>query len=111
MGINEIGFHWGRCAYRHGGALADAQEGITELYNSLGLCEPYECLFVIDVIERSLRDIYSVIPMKYKIDYSIPDYVMYQSQANNNNNEDNYDKIDIDLINALKNVRNTDLLF
>lgn len=42
------------CAWRHCGALADAQEAFSELYNGLGLLEPYECLFVLDVIGKIL---------------------------------------------------------
>ena len=42
-----IGFDWGSCAWRHCGAKADAQEAIAELYNSVGMLEPYECRFII----------------------------------------------------------------
>ena len=109
----EIGFNWGSCAYRHCGALADAQEAIAELSNSLGLYEPFECLFTIDVIERSVRDIYAVIPNSYKnSNTNVPDYILYQSSsAAYDNDESEYDAIDMDLINALKNVRNDDLSF
>jgi hypothetical protein len=57
---SEIGFEWGSCAWRYCGAHADAQEALAELYNLLGVLEPYECRFVLDIIERSLRDILAV---------------------------------------------------
>jgi len=57
---DEIGFDWGSCAWRHCGALSDAQEAIVELDTRVGMLEPYECLFVLDVVERSLRDILAV---------------------------------------------------
>eukprot|EP00565_Helicotheca_tamesis_P008684 CAMPEP_0185732172 /NCGR_PEP_ID=MMETSP1171-20130828/15241_1 /TAXON_ID=374046 /ORGANISM="Helicotheca tamensis, Strain CCMP826" /LENGTH=472 /DNA_ID=CAMNT_0028401593 /DNA_START=55 /DNA_END=1469 /DNA_ORIENTATION=- len=77
----EIGFDWGSCAWRHCGAQADAQEAIAELYNYVGLYEPYECLFVLDIIERSLRDIIMVVPVKYQKEEDwrgLRDYVQYQ---------------------------------
>ncbi|OEU13383.1 hypothetical protein FRACYDRAFT_262227 [Fragilariopsis cylindrus CCMP1102] len=57
---DEIGFDWGSCAWRHCGALSDYQEAIDALEYQVGMLEPYECLFVLDVIERSLRDILAV---------------------------------------------------
>ncbi|KAL3807402.1 hypothetical protein ACHAXA_006670 [Cyclostephanos tholiformis] len=42
-----IGFDWGSCAWRHCGAKADAQEAIAELYNNVGMLEPFECRFII----------------------------------------------------------------
>lgn len=63
---DEIGFDWGSCAWRHCGARADAQEAIAQLYNSVGLFEPFECLFSLDIVERSLRDIITVIPESFK---------------------------------------------
>lgn len=36
---------WKSCAWRHCGALADAQEAIDELDHHVGMLEPYECLF------------------------------------------------------------------
>lgn len=74
----EIGFPWGSCAWRHCGALADAQESIAELRNALGLYEPFECLFCIDIVERSIRDIIAYVPQKFKpSDMKLPDYVAY----------------------------------
>ncbi len=42
-----IGFDWGSCAWRHCGARADAQEAMSELYNNVGMLEPFECRFII----------------------------------------------------------------
>jgi hypothetical protein len=52
-----IGFDWGSCAWRHCGALADAQEALDELDHLLGILDPKEAVFCLDVVERSLRDI------------------------------------------------------
>ncbi|KAL3933179.1 MAG: hypothetical protein SGBAC_010509 [Bacillariaceae sp.] len=49
----EIGFEWASCAWRHCGALADAQEAIDELDHLIGILEPFE-------LERSLYDILAV---------------------------------------------------
>ena len=61
-----VGFDWGSCAWRGGAgqcnALADAQEALDELDSLVGVLEPYEALFCLDVVERSLRDILVVIP-------------------------------------------------
>lgn len=57
-----IGFDWGSCAWRHCGALADAQEALDELEHLLGLLEPFEAIFCLDVAERSLRDMLTVVP-------------------------------------------------
>jgi hypothetical protein len=55
-----IGFDWGSCAYRHCGALADAQEALDEIDHLLGVLEPFEVIFCLDIVERSLRDILAV---------------------------------------------------
>jgi hypothetical protein len=57
-----VGFDWGSCAWRHCGALADAQEALDELEFMLGVLEPFEAVFCLDVVERSLRDILTVVP-------------------------------------------------
>ena len=53
-----IGFDWGSCAWRSNkcGALADAQEALDELDARIGLLEPYEVVFCLDIVERSVRD-------------------------------------------------------
>jgi hypothetical protein len=76
-----IGFDWGSCAWRHCGAIADAQESIDELDHLLGVLEPNEVIFCLDIIERSLRDILAILPWdnanKEDIEFyaSIPSYV------------------------------------
>lgn len=55
------GFDWGSCAWRHCGALADAQEAMDELDYMLGVLEPFEARFCLDIVERSLRDILAVV--------------------------------------------------
>jgi hypothetical protein len=83
----EIGLDWGSCAWRHCGALADIQEVVAELYNSVGMLEPYECLFCLDIAERGLRDILAVVPPTYRqqtqqaMSYKLPMYTPYQSQG------------------------------
>jgi hypothetical protein len=57
-----IGFDWGSCAWRHCGALADAQEAVDELDSLLGVLQPYEALFCLDVLERSVRDMLTTVP-------------------------------------------------
>ena len=57
---DEVGFDWGSCAWRHCGAFADAQEALDELDSLIGVFEPFECLFCLDVVERSFRDILAV---------------------------------------------------
>eukprot|EP00557_Chaetoceros_sp_GSL56_P014712 CAMPEP_0176479354 /NCGR_PEP_ID=MMETSP0200_2-20121128/1695_1 /TAXON_ID=947934 /ORGANISM="Chaetoceros sp., Strain GSL56" /LENGTH=252 /DNA_ID=CAMNT_0017875393 /DNA_START=521 /DNA_END=1279 /DNA_ORIENTATION=- len=83
----EIGFDWGSCAWRKCGAQADAQESLAELYNAIGLFEPFECLFTIDIVERSLRDILAVIPPDYKPSEEVivqrtGEYVPYEPRNN-----------------------------
>uniref|UniRef100_A0A7S3PU41 Uncharacterized protein n=1 Tax=Chaetoceros debilis TaxID=122233 RepID=A0A7S3PU41_9STRA len=115
----EIGFDWGSCAWRHCGAQADAQEALAQLYNSVGLFEPYECLFALDIVERSLRDVLMVIPADLKpitetgtsaiIDrvgeYQV--YKVYPPEINSDGElwvgegDDEYDAIDKDYLDAL----------
>lgn len=57
-----VGFDWGSCALRHCGAVADAQEALDELDQLLGVLEPYEAIFCLDICDRSLRDILAVVP-------------------------------------------------
>jgi hypothetical protein len=49
-------------AWRHCGALADAQEAVDELDYLLGVLQPYEALFCLDVVERSVRDMLTTVP-------------------------------------------------
>ena len=57
-----VGFDWGSCAWRHCGALADAEEAIDEVEYLMGVLEPYEAIFCLDIVERSLRDILVAVP-------------------------------------------------
>lgn len=76
----EIGHDWGSCAWRHTcGALADIQEALAELNNSLGMLEPNECIFCLDIAERGLRSIIDTIPMIYRPELEVPPYVPYVS--------------------------------
>jgi hypothetical protein len=95
-----IGFDWGSCAWRLCGAKADAQEALAELYNSIGMFEPFECLFTLDIVERSLRDILDVIPIDYKT-RSISAYIPYESQ----NGENGDDFSDQEYLSALDGLR------
>jgi hypothetical protein len=76
-----IGFDWGSCAWRHCGAKADAQEALAELYSSVGMLEPFECRFIIDIIERSIRDVLLVIPDDLLPEVKLKPYENYASQA------------------------------
>ena len=70
---------------------------MAELYNSIGLFEPFESLFTIDIVERSLRDIVSVVPMKYhsKEDVmKLKPYKIYQTQQEIFNEENGFDDSD-----------------
>lgn len=60
-----VGFDWASCAWRHCGAFADAQEAIDELDHLIGILEPFEGLFILDIVERSFRDILAVMPQHY----------------------------------------------
>jgi hypothetical protein len=75
----EIGFDWGSCAWRHCGALADAQEALDELDHLLGVLEPPECLFCLNVVERSIRDMLAVVPAEFHATAGLPAYKPYLS--------------------------------
>ena len=83
-----IGQDWGSCAWRHCGAKADAQEAIAELYNNVGMLEPFECRFIIDIVERSIRDVLAVIPDDIKPNnQQVKPYVEYVPQAKEDSGE------------------------
>jgi hypothetical protein len=71
-----IGFDWGSCAWRQCGAEADAQESLAELFNLSGILEPFECHFILDVVERSIRDILVIIPNN-DVDLVLTEYKPY----------------------------------
>ncbi|KAI2497490.1 hypothetical protein MHU86_16992 [Fragilaria crotonensis] len=98
---NEIGFDWGSCAWRHCGAEADAQEALAELYNLSGVLEPFECRFVLDIVERSLRDILAAVPIKY-YDQALDAYQTYQFK----DPEEESSNQDLELLRAVNEFRN-----
>ena len=72
------------CGWRHCGAQADFQEALAELDQLVGVLEPYECLFCLDICERSLRDVLAMIPpslhpMHPQESRFLGDYQPYQS--------------------------------
>jgi len=91
-GINlVVGFEWGSCAWRHCGAVADAQEAIDELDQLLGVLEPYEAVFCLDIVERSLRDILAVLPWDRASERDLEFYQKlppYQGRVSVNQNDD-----------------------
>ena len=78
--------------------------------------EPFECLFCLDIIERSLRDIIAVVPLKYHYMTDInklTSYTPYESQqqitessASESDDIDSVTTIDQEFINVLANFRN-----
>jgi len=86
------------CAWRHCGAQADAQESLAELYNLIGVLEPFECLFCLDIVERSLHDILAVSTVNPS---DVPVYVPYEARGQ----EDGDSALDMDFLEALKGLR------
>lgn len=86
-----VGFDWGSCAWRHCGAVADAQEALDELDQLLGVLEPYEAVFCLDIVERSLRDILAVLPWDRASERDLEIYQKlppYESRVSVNQNDD-----------------------
>jgi hypothetical protein len=106
-----IGFDWGSCAWRHCGALADAQEALDELDHLLGVLQPFECLFCLDIIERSLRDILDVIPPTLHSPDLQSQIMVYQpiQRRSDVNQDTNLDGLDMDFVDALNMVKNMQL--
>jgi hypothetical protein len=106
-----VGFDWGSCAWRHCGALADIQESLDELEASLGVLEPFEALFCLDVVERGVRDMIDVMPTKLlqKTDQSIV-YPTYEplKRMSDVSEEDRVDGMDRDYLEALEFLRSTE---
>ena len=103
-----VGFDWGSCAWRHCGAAADSQEALAELRNSLGMFEPYECLFALDIVERSLRDMLAVVPKSLRpsgVEGELAPYVPYESRADADGYEYDEDS-DSALLTAMTSLRN-----
>jgi len=101
-----VGFDWGSCAWRHCGALADAQEAIDELEHLLGVLEPFECLFCIDIVERSLRDIFDVTTEYHDTTLQIPAYQPLQRMSDVNE-ESSMDGFDTEFMETLVFLRNS----
>ena len=105
---DEIGFDWGSCAWRHCGALSDAQEAIDALEHQVGMLEPFECVYCLDVVERSLRDILAVTNDYRDTVLEIPDYVLIQRMSDAANQDDILDAQDTDYMNTLSFLRNSE---
>ena len=110
---DEIGFDWGSCAWRHCGALSDAQEAIDELDHHIGMLEPFECIFCLDVIERSLRDILAVTTKYHDDAIKVPEYIPIQrmnepSLSANDEDQLLFDRTDSDYMKTLSFLRNSE---
>mmetsp|Transcript_14132 Transcript_14132/g.32891 ORF Transcript_14132/g.32891 Transcript_14132/m.32891 type:complete len:388 (-) Transcript_14132:417-1580(-) len=106
---DEIGFDWGSCAWRHCGALSDAQEAIDALEHQIGMLEPFECVYCLDVVERSLRDMLAVTSKYADTSLKIPDYVPIQRMSDLSNQEDDgLDRQDAEYMDALSILRNSE---
>jgi hypothetical protein len=105
---NVIGFDWGSCAWRHCGALADIQEALDEIDSLIGVLEPFECCFCLDIVERSLRDILEVTKdyQDSPLSTQIPVYQPIQRMSDVN--EEELDGFDAELIDTLSLFRNTE---
>jgi len=73
-----VGFDWGSCAWRgRCNAWADAQEALDEVDFLAGVLEPYEAIFCLDIVERSIRDMLVLAPW----DQALPQDVAYWKQV------------------------------
>jgi hypothetical protein len=108
----EIGFDWAACAWRHCGATADAQEAVDELDHHVGLLEPFEVDFILQIMEQSVRDILATLPAaqwqsneilaadrRYWL-HELPPYPAHHSSS-----ETNQDSIDEAYFRALQDLR------
>lgn len=98
-----VGMDWGSCAWRHCGALADSQEAIDELEQLLGILEPYEAIFCLDIVERSLRDILAFVPWTQATDEDFQFYLNLQPYVDRIISEDT--KIEDSYFKALQELR------
>jgi len=106
---DEIGFDWGSCAWRHCGALSDAQEAIDALEYQVGMLEPFECIYCLDVVERSLRDMLAVTNKYADNSMKVPDYIPIQRMSELSNQEDNIlDGQETEYMNTLSFLRNSE---
>lgn len=109
-GEGVVGFDWGSCAWRHCGALADAEEALDELQYMLGVLEPFEAIFCLDIVERCLRDILVLVPWdeaRAEDAASWRDYPAYQPRITYDpeDTEDGDSKIDEAYFKALQEFR------
>lgn len=106
---DEIGFDWGSCAWRHCGALSDAQEAIDALEHQIGMLEPFECVYCLDVVERSLRDMLAVTNKYADTSIKIPDYVPIQRMSDlTDQDDDSLDRQDLEYMDTLEILRNSE---
>jgi hypothetical protein len=103
---DEVGFQWASCAWRHCGALADAQEAIEELDHLIGILEPFECLFCLDVVERSLYDILAVTKPYQDSSIEIPVYQPLHRMSDVG--EDGIDQFEAEYLEALEFLKHSD---
>ena len=104
---DEIGFDWGSCSWRHCGALSDAQEAIDALEHQVGMLEPFECIYCLDVVERSLRDMLAVTDKYADRSLKIPDYIPIQRMSDLSNEEGSgLDRQDEEYMTTLSFLRN-----
>ncbi len=104
---DEIGFDWGSCSWRHCGALSDAQEAIDALEHQVGMLEPFECIYCLDVVERSLRDMLAVTDKYADRSLKIPDYIPIQRMSDLSNEEgSDLDRQDEEYMTTLSFFRN-----
>jgi hypothetical protein len=110
--LNDVvGFDWGSCAWRHCGAIADIQEALDELDQLLGVLEPYEATFCLDIVERSLRDMLAVVPWQYASDddkafyANLPPYLSKISAYNMDDIDSGSSRIDDAYFKALQELR------
>lgn len=65
----------------------------------IGILEPFECLFCLDIVERSLHDILAV--SNVATDIKIPRYVPYEARGQ----EGGDSALDMDFLQVLKGMR------
>jgi hypothetical protein len=104
---DEIGFDWGSCSWRHCGALSDAMEALDALEHQVGMLEPFECTYCLDVVERSLRDMLAVTNKYADKSLKIPDYIQIQRMSDLSN-DDALDRQDAEYMDTLSLLRNTE---
>lgn len=110
--LNQVvGFDWGSCAWRTCGALADTQEALDELEYLLGVLEPYEAVFCLDICERSIRDILGVMdwkratPEDAQFYQALPPYQSIVKVDADTDQESDSNNIDEAYLSALKELR------